>query len=104
MVYRFVLCMVDEGTRMIVPRWGKNWRLYCTVPDVQKQKQEEGIGITIQPWSTQIPEGAMNATAHMAFNGNVGDEYIPGFAGPKSKKKAKAMDEFIERRAQSFEQ
>ena len=48
----------------------------------------------------------MNATAHMASNGNVGDGYIPGFAGQKSKQKARAqgMDEFIEEWAQSFEQ
>ena len=46
----------------------------------------------------------MSATAHMASNGNVGDEYIPGSAGPKSTKKAKTMDKFIERWAQSFEQ
>ena len=46
----------------------------------------------------------MNATAHMASNGNVGDEYIPGSAGPKSTKKAKAMDQFIAGWAQSFEQ
>jgi hypothetical protein len=29
-------------------------------------------------------KGTMNATAHMTSNGNVGDEYIPGSAGPKS--------------------
>ena len=34
----------------------------------------------------------MNATAHMASNSNVGDEYIPGSAGPKSTKNIKAMD------------
>ena len=48
--------------------------------------------------------GTMNATAHMASNGNVGDDYIPGSAGPKSKKRAMAVDEFIEGWAQSFEQ
>ena len=46
----------------------------------------------------------MHATAHMASNGNVGEEYIPRSAGPKSKKKARVMDEFVEGWAQSFEQ
>ena len=41
---------------------------------------------------------------HMASNGNVGDEYNPGSAGPKFTKKAKVMDKFIEGWAQSFEQ
>ena len=47
----------------------------------------------------------MNTTAHMASNGNVGEKYIPGSAGPKSKEKARAqgMDEFIGEWAQSFE-
>ena len=46
----------------------------------------------------------MNATAHIASNGNFGDEYIPGSAGPKSTKRANAMDQFIAGWAQSFEQ
>ena len=50
-------------------------------------------------------KGTMNATAQMASDGNVGDEYVPGSAGPKSKKKARAqgMDEFIGEWAQSFD-
>ena len=46
----------------------------------------------------------MDATAHMVSHGNVGGEYIPGSAGTKSTKKAKAMDKFIKGWAQSFEQ
>jgi hypothetical protein len=56
------------------------------------------------PDQLELLRGAMNATAHVASNGNVGDKYIPGSAGPKSTKKAKAMDKFIEGWAQSFEQ
>ena len=56
------------------------------------------------PDQLEFLRGTMNATAHMASNGNVGDEYIPGSAGPKSTKKAKAMDKFIAGWAQSFEQ
>ena len=48
------------------------------------------------PDQLEFLRGAMGATDHSASNGNVGDEYIPGSAGPKSKGEAKAMDEFIE--------
>ena len=47
------------------------------------------------PDQLEFLRGTMNATAHMASNGNVGDECIPGSAGPKSTKKAKAIDQFI---------
>ena len=56
------------------------------------------------PDQLEFLRGTMNATAHMTSNGNVGDEYIPGSAGPKSTKKAKAMGKFIEGWVQSFEQ
>ena len=51
-------------------------------------------------------KSTMNATAHMASNANLGDEYIPGRAGPKTQKKAKSqgVDDFIGNLAQSFNQ
>ena len=66
-----------------------------------KRKSEE---VPFNPDQLEFLKGTMNATAHMASNGNVGDEYIPGSAGPKSTKKAKAMDQFISGWAQSYEQ
>jgi hypothetical protein len=47
------------------------------------------------PDQLEFLSGTMDATAHMASDGDVGDEYIPGSAGPKSTKKAKAIDQFI---------
>ena len=58
-----------------------------------KRKSSES---PFNPDQLEFLRGAMNATAHMASNGNVGDEYIPGSTGPKSTKKANAMDKFIE--------
>ena len=44
------------------------------------------------PDQLEFLKGPMNATTHMASNGNVGDEYILGSKGPKSTKKAKAKE------------
>ena len=69
-----------------------------------KATKRKSTEAPFNPDQLEFLKGTMNATAHMASNGNVGDEYIPGSAGPKSTKKAKAMDQFIAGWAQSFEQ
>ena len=69
-----------------------------------KATKRKSTEAPFNPDQLESLRGATNATAHMTSNINVGDEYIPGSAGPKSTKKAKAMYQFIARWAQSFEQ